>query len=331
MAKVSVLVAVYNAAPYLSKCLDSLICQTLADIQIICVDDGSTDGSAALLDEYAVRDRRIRVVHFTANKGLAKARNAGLELATGEYICMLDADDWFSPEALESAYDVFGVHPLTDCVLFKFVLAYPKDGGQYEYRNFDGLDFEVLSGTEACELSLSWKIHGIYLVRADIHKRYPYDDTCRLYSDENTTRVHYAVSREVRCCDGIYYYLQHPESETHKLSVRKFDVLKATESLYASLEALDMGRGLLDSIENCLWLKLVDVYMFYHCYGHILSAADRAYGLSEMRRVWNRVDRLVIDVGVRRKFGYCPMPSWALFRLQEWMYFTLRGMLGKNN
>ena len=79
MPKVSVLVAVYNAEPFLSKCLDSLVNQTLKDIQIICVDDASIDGSLALLRDYAARDSRIEVITLQANQGQAHARNVALQ------------------------------------------------------------------------------------------------------------------------------------------------------------------------------------------------------------------------------------------------------------
>ena len=85
MTKVSVIVPVFNAAPYLRRCLDSLLAQTLKEVEIICVDDGSTDGSGDILDAFAGRDARLRVVH-RPHAGAGAARNAGLGLATGEYL-----------------------------------------------------------------------------------------------------------------------------------------------------------------------------------------------------------------------------------------------------
>lgn len=105
MAMISVIVAVYNAEKYLRQCLDSIICQTYRDLEIICVNDGSVDASSEILEEYADQDRRIRI--FTKeNEGLggASARNLGLEKATGEYVSILDSDDFFEPEMLEKAF-----------------------------------------------------------------------------------------------------------------------------------------------------------------------------------------------------------------------------------
>lgn len=123
--KVSILVAVYNAENSIRKCLDSLTAQTLKDIQVICIDDGSTDKSPLILDEYAKYDKRINVIHLKENQGLAHARNIGLNIARGEYTCMLDSDDWFAPDALTKAVEAFEKHPFTDCVLFKFILVFP--------------------------------------------------------------------------------------------------------------------------------------------------------------------------------------------------------------
>ena len=103
MSKVSVLTAVYNDEKHLRKCLDSLCNQTLKDIQIICIDDGSTDSTPEILNEYSSLDSRIVVIRQEENKGQAIARNAGLEVSDGKYITMLDSDDWFCQEAFEIA------------------------------------------------------------------------------------------------------------------------------------------------------------------------------------------------------------------------------------
>ena len=107
MTKVSVLVAVYNTADYLPQCLDSLLAQTMTDIEVLCVDDGSTDASPAILQQYAERDKRVKPTFLKENTGLAHARNVALRQATGEYVCFVDSDDWLATDALEKVYDTF--------------------------------------------------------------------------------------------------------------------------------------------------------------------------------------------------------------------------------
>ena len=116
--KCSLLVAVYNAEKYISACLDSLTGQTLHDIQIICIDDASTDCSLNILQNYALRDNRIEVIHLNNNMGQAHARNVGLEKARGRYIGFVDSDDWLSPDCLNKALipDAFC------CIRFTFIL-----------------------------------------------------------------------------------------------------------------------------------------------------------------------------------------------------------------
>ncbi len=101
--KVSVIIPVYNAAVYLQECLESLIRQTLKEIEIICVNDGSTDASLEILKEYARKDRRITILS-QSNLYAGVARNAGLAIARGEYLSFLDADDFFEKDMLEEAY-----------------------------------------------------------------------------------------------------------------------------------------------------------------------------------------------------------------------------------
>lgn len=100
MPAVSVVVPVYNVEAWLGECLDSIIAQSIRDIEIICVDDGSTDNSPEILKEYAKRDERIRVV-FQENKGASEARNRGAREAKGTYLYFMDSDDIIEPEALE--------------------------------------------------------------------------------------------------------------------------------------------------------------------------------------------------------------------------------------
>ena len=104
MCKVSVLIPVYNTEKYLKKCLDSVINQTLKDIEIIIVNDGSKDNSQAIIEEYACKDERIKYFD-QENKGLGATRNKGLEMAKGQYIVFLDSDDWVELDCYEEMYN----------------------------------------------------------------------------------------------------------------------------------------------------------------------------------------------------------------------------------
>ena len=100
MTKVSVIIPVYNTGKYLRCCLDSVTKQTLSDIEIACVNDGSTDGSSDILKEYAAKDNRIKVIS-QENKGQSAARNLALRMVSGEYVFFLDSDDFIHPQTLE--------------------------------------------------------------------------------------------------------------------------------------------------------------------------------------------------------------------------------------
>lgn len=100
---ISIIVPVYNVRPYLCECLDSILRQTYKNIQVVTVDDGSTDGSGDILDEYAKKDSRITLIR-QKNSGIAAARNAGLDASKGEYIGFVDSDDSISPDMYEYLY-----------------------------------------------------------------------------------------------------------------------------------------------------------------------------------------------------------------------------------
>ena len=102
--KISVIIPVYNTEKYLRQCLDSVVNQTLKDIEIICINDGSTDNSLQILNEYASSDNRIKLINLIANKGVSFARNFGIRLSKGRYIGFVDSDDWIDLSFYENLY-----------------------------------------------------------------------------------------------------------------------------------------------------------------------------------------------------------------------------------
>lgn len=102
---ISVIIPIYNAELYLQKCLDSVVNQTLKDIEVICVDDGSTDNSVDIIKKYMMSDSRIKLFQ-QSNKGAGAARNYGLKYAIGKYVHFLDSDDWLDLSAYEKTHNV---------------------------------------------------------------------------------------------------------------------------------------------------------------------------------------------------------------------------------
>lgn len=154
---VSVIVPVYNAEEYLPACLDSIINQDLREIELIVVDDGSTDSSGKIADRYAERDSRIRVIH-QENAHLSASRNAGLQQAKGEYIAFIDADDWIETNMFSSMYKV-AKREDSDVVICSVTVEYTKDNNicfekvDQEYTERDPMTFYSLF-TELSQLHL---------------------------------------------------------------------------------------------------------------------------------------------------------------------------------
>lgn len=134
MPKISIILAVYNVENYLRQGLDSLVNQTLKDIEIICVNDGSTDGSLEILNEYASKDNRVKVIN-QENQGPGVARNNAIKNATGDYIMIMDSDDWYEPDACELCYNQITANK-NDFVTFNASKYYEKTGKKqlYDFR-----------------------------------------------------------------------------------------------------------------------------------------------------------------------------------------------------
>ena len=145
---VSVIVPVYNANTYLDKCVNSLIKQTYRDIEILLIDDCSTDGSGLKCDQYAQFDQRIKTVHFLSNKGPSAARNYGISHAQGEWIVFVDADDWLDYRCVEQAVKIASINS-ADVVIWNLI---NHTGKKEKYEKALNGDKRIFQRNEICYL-----------------------------------------------------------------------------------------------------------------------------------------------------------------------------------
>lgn len=154
---ISVIIPVFNVEKFLPQCIESVINQTYLSLEIILVNDGSTDSSGLICDEYKDKDFRIKVIH-KENEGLSSARNIGIEISTGDYICFLDSDDWMDAETLEKAIDISMIYN-SDIVFWSFIKEF--ENYQLEYKVNDiTKDFFVYKYFELEKLKR--RIVGLY-------------------------------------------------------------------------------------------------------------------------------------------------------------------------
>lgn len=139
---VSIIVPIYNVEKYLSQCLDSIISQSYSNIEIILIDDGSSDNSSSILDEYKRIDSRI-IILSKKNQGVSSARNAGLDVARGEFITFIDPDDWYCQDAIEYAVNNISDH---DVINFNYKRFYEDTGGisknHFQYENLGTINIK---------------------------------------------------------------------------------------------------------------------------------------------------------------------------------------------
>ena len=158
--KISIIVPVYNVENYLSECLNSLIEQTFVEIEIICVDDCSTDNSGKILDSYANKDSRIKVIHLEKNCGTSYVRKIGVLQAQGKYIMFCDADDMYIPYACQRVWDEMSMDPV-DILQFGTDVEFKKTYTNTEKQNLINVlkpYCERYSGNlcEACYKDKKW-------------------------------------------------------------------------------------------------------------------------------------------------------------------------------
>lgn len=324
MSRVTVLMPVYNGEPYLRKAVDSVLGQTLEDIQLICIDDASTDSSPEILSWYAALDSRVLVITHNVNTGQAIARNDGIRMADGDFITMVDADDWLSPDALELAVAGFEADNRTDTVLLE--LRYVRDGVEEPYPLRSGK--REWSGAEAMELSLDWSLHGLYVAKRELFVRYPYDTTCRLYSDDNTTRLHYLHSDRVTVCNGIYYYRQYAQSMTNAISPCRYDLLEANTSMARMLCEENIPAAVRSRFERERWINLTGICIYWMTYDEQSETVDRNNAiLHRLEAVYDDVDRSLLPLSLKLKLGYRPCGSFSRYLSEVRRYDKMRKLL----
>lgn len=211
MPKVSVIVPVYNVEKFLPRCLDSILSQSLEDIEVICVDDGSPDNSIDILRRYEARDSRVRIIR-QENRGLGGARNTGLDAASGEYIGFVDSDDWIDADFYEKLYRaaVDNGADIACCSVLKHRPQFDK----YEVRYADEA---VATGLEE-RFSLCCCPPQFYVMNR-IYRRSLLDDySIRfrehvVYEDiEFTSKALYRAEKVVGTADICYHYVYNSSS-----------------------------------------------------------------------------------------------------------------------
>lgn len=228
---ISVIVPVYNVEKYLKKCIESILGQTYQNIEIILVDDGSTDNSGKICDEYKKTDTRIKVVH-KENGGLSDARNKGIDVSAGAYIMFVDSDDYISSKMVEILYERI-IEDKADIAICN-VSSVDEYYNDLNERNIHPpIKREVLNSSEAmCRIS---QIDGWNYVIAcnKLYKRYIFLDIKfpyqKIHEDEFIIHRVFDKCARISCTDqALYYYVQRGESIMHKeYSLKRLDIAEA--------------------------------------------------------------------------------------------------------
>lgn len=249
MPKISIIVPIYKAEKYLHRCVDSILNQTFTDFELILVDDGSPDKCGEICDEYAKRDKRIKVIH-KENGGQAEARNMGIDIAKGEYLHFIDSDDWVHPQMLEILYAGIKKNDVL-CSICSYELTKNNEVflpiKQYKFSIIYGLDFYVQT-----------KFNGVVPWAKLYHKslfcdtRYPVG---KIHEDEFVTyKVIYEAGNIAFCENKLYYYFINPNGVSNGVyTLGWLDQLEAWEEQHVFLKKHKLYKYYKWSIEKLCW------------------------------------------------------------------------------
>lgn len=246
----SIVVPVYNVEKYLNRCVDSLIGQTFGEIEIILVDDGSKDGSPKICDEYAKKDKRIKVIH-KPNGGLSDARNTGLIRATGDYVLFVDSDDWLTADAVEK-FAVFTNSKYDLIVGDGEVIGTPRDFLHIEKKGeYSGIEF-LKESTKQSKMPMAAVLNAYR--REFLLENQLLFKVGILHEDENfTPKVLLKAKKIYNSGISFYNYFIHEGTITTRRNMSKnasdlYDTCCELASIYKKLSDKQLKRLLLDSL-----------------------------------------------------------------------------------
>ncbi|MBP5353019.1 MAG: glycosyltransferase [Alphaproteobacteria bacterium] len=233
--KISVIMPVYKVEKYLARCLDSIILQTYENLEIICVNDGSPDGSLKILEDYAKRDKRIKIIS-QENKGLSGARNTGMEAMTGDYFTFIDSDDWLQLGAYQKFVDVLKREERTiDIFVFNGfnyfqeqrvkINAVAKIFGVEEWGDFKDSHFKsIRQHKNPMHNSMAvWN----KLFRTEWYRKYNFQFMDRMLAQDRlfSAQTYLATDNVYVYEDYLYGYRSRPESMCHAMNDNVFHLL----------------------------------------------------------------------------------------------------------
>lgn len=253
MLKVSVIIPVYNAEAYLEKCIRSILMQTLSEIEIICIDDGSTDGSGIILKQFAMEDNRIHLIE-QQNQGVSIARNRGIEKAQGEYISFVDADDWAEPDFLELLYK----NAKKADVLIS-ICDYVVEDKANLVNDVGVRKGKKLSQKKALEYALRQDKYQGFLCNKLFHNSLFREKQIRLDESLLILEDLVCVCQGILCVSKVYY---QPAKKYHynQCAGSTFQVTEKSESMYLA------SQKLIQMFADSPYRFVKDLTKSWHCY-----------------------------------------------------------------
>ena len=294
MPKLSVILPCYNGEAFLARAMDSALQQSFRDLEIVLVDDGSKDGTPAICDDYAARDDRVRVIH-QANAGLSAARNAGMAIATGEYLAFLDADDWLVPDAYERMLRAMDEHD-ADCACCGYTHVYDDGGvgetvvapfpdGVYEGDALlNGIVLPLLQDRlkEGCFTGMVWR--WIFSRRVITENALCFTDA---YLEDELFLIRY-FSRPARLAAvdaGLYCYFLNRQSITRSYNPDMTEIYQHILTVKGELVEDFQIPVQPDWKDNCAWMELLADVGNEFGRGHKVSAAEHVRNLKKLTAV----------------------------------------------
>lgn len=311
---ISVIIPVYNVEKFLDRCMESVVNQTYKNIEIILVDDGSTDSSGTKCDEWEKKDSRVIVIH-KENSGLSGARNSGLERASGKYVLFIDSDDCVNKDICHKLHGMLTENEADIAIgsPCKFSEKVPEDGSSEDCRVVDG-KFAL----EQISREYKWVVAWGKLYKREIigDMRFPEG---KLHEDEFVIHeLYYKCNKVAYTDDVLYYYFYNEDSITgKKFSARRMDVFEALRNRLAFYEQRNE--------EKLFRITIIEMIEMMVSYAKLMDKRDDKDVLEKMKK-----DCKSLFLKYKRAYGITlwkyPKVYAFVYPALTWLTWIVRGI-----
>ncbi len=268
---ITIIVPIFNVEKYLPVCIESILKQTIKELEILLINDGSTDHSLEICKEYEKKDKRIKVINNKKNKGLSETRNIGIKKAHGNYLAFIDGDDYIAPTFIEKLYEEL-IKNNADISVCNFYYVdennrkwIRKEKPKHLYTSFEAIK-DIFTHKQDLDVIVCNKLY-----KKELFQTIKFPEV-RMHEDHFVMyKLFYSSKTICSIPDKLYYYVQRKSSITNTYADERLDILKVLDEIRIFFKGQEKYTKLIECNELTVFFSVINLILIYHQKNNILN------------------------------------------------------------